>query len=310
MARGKFGFSVLMMLAVFVAAVPLDCRAKDNPELQELVDELRSLAEKSREQRAADRWLQQSLEDLVAKFDRPWRRELLFDDFSDGNFSSDPEWTVVSGRFWVDASLGLRSRVQPRKVARPEEPAGERSRDSKKDVGGAIFEALLDQALKREEPAQGRSRSEEDAAGKGPARIRLRGEITNAFSLELAFSVHNEPGVEGHFEVALFQEQAGDYGYVLALRTGEGGLMDLYRVRRGQRELVNSSRLKADPGSGERNELVWRQAANGQVEVLMNGEEIMNLSDRAFRDDYRWLELVNQSGEIGVRRVKILGTPE
>jgi hypothetical protein len=311
MIRGVFRLPVWIVSAVFIVSIPLHCQADENPELQELIDELRTLAEKSRDQRAADRWLQQALEDLVSKYDWPWRRELLFDDFSDGNFAADPEWTVICGKFWIDASLGLRSSVQPKRRAAPEESARERSEDSTKDLGRAVFGELLDQAFKRDElRRESESRSKRDVSREGPARIRLGTLVTNAFSLELAFSVHNEPGVEGHFEIALFQEQAGDYGYLLAIHTGEEGIIDLYRLRRGQRELVNSSELKAGPGIGERHELVWRQADNGQVEVFMNGEETMNLRDKAFRDDYRWLELVNRSGELGIRRVRILGTPE
>ncbi len=310
MARDLFRFQAWIIVAVFLAAGPLLCQAGENPELQGLVDELRTLAEKSRNERAADRWLQQALEDLVSKYDWPWRSELLIDEFSDGNFTADPAWTVLSGKFWVDASLGLRSSVRPKPQSRRSESNRERSRDSSKDVGRAIFGQLLDQAFKDDEPEESGSRPERDVSQEGPARIRLDTRITHAFSLELDFSVHHEPGVEGHFEVALLQEEAGDYGYVLAVRTGEQGMMDLYRLRRGQRELVNSSTLKGDTAIGKRHELVWRQANNGQVEVCMNGEESMNLQDRAFRDPYTCLEFVNQNGEIGVSRVRILGTPE
>lgn len=310
MARWIGRLSAWILMTILLSISPSYGQAEENPDLQVLVDELRALAEKSRDQRAADRWLQQALEDLVAKYDWPWRRELLFDDFSDGDFSEDPAWTVVSGKFWIDASLGLRSGVEPPRQTRTGETPSERSRDSRRDLGSALVETLLDQAFERDEPAEERSRSREEASQKGPARIHLAAQITNAFSLQMEFSVHNEPGVEGHFEVALFQDQAGDYGYLLAIHTGRTGMMDLYRLRRGQRELVSSSRLETGLGNGERHELVWRQATNGQVEVFTDDKAVMNLRDNAFRDGYRWLELVNQSGELAVRQVKILGTPE
>lgn len=310
MERGllRLSFSVWVVLSIFFAVSPVHCKAVEAPELQGLVDELRTLAERSRNEKAADRWLQQALEDLVSKYDRPWRKELLFDDFSDGNFTSDPQWSVASGRFWIDASLGLRSSVQPKRETRPSGSTAEGSSDSKKDLGRVLFEGLLDQAFKRDEPGRDGDEAEKDVAREGPARIRLGTRITNAFSLELAFSFHNEPGVEGHFEFAILQEPRGEYGYLLAIHTGKRGIMDLYRLRRGQRELVNSSRLAADLGIGERYELLWRQSDNGQVEVFVNGEEAMNLRDKAFRDDYALLELTNLSGDLAVRRVRILGT--
>jgi hypothetical protein len=303
MKHSVFGFPVWLILVVLVAAGPLDSSAAEDQEVQALVDELRALADRSRDQRAADRWLQQALEDLVAKYDRPWRKELLFDDFSDGDYTRDPGWKVVSGRFWVDASLGLRSSV------RPDEPAERRSTDSTKDLGRALFGELLDQALKRDEPEETRPSQDQEAARQGPARIRAGAAITNAFSIELGFSVHNPPDVEGAFEVALLQEQAGDYGYALSIHTGEQSVVDLYRLRRGQRELISSSPLETRPRVGERHELLWRQAENGLVEVFMNGEEIITIRDKAFRDDYSRLELANRGGELGVRHVRVMGTP-
>jgi hypothetical protein len=299
-----------MLVAAFLTAAalaiqPLSARAESAPELQEMVDELRALTERSREQRAADRWLQQALEDLVSKYDWPWRRELLSDGFSDGNFTESPSWKVLSGEFWVDRTLGLRSSVEPPPPARAEETR-EGSSGSGKDLGRSIFDALMDQALERD--GGGAGEPDPAAEREGPARIRVAAEITNAFSLDATFSVHNAPGKAGHFELALLQGTQGDFGYVLAIQTGETGLLDLYRLRRGRRELVYGTRLDANLGDGSPHRLVWRQAADGQVQVLVDDEEFMNLRDRAFRDGYGFLELINRAGELGVRSITVLGT--
>jgi hypothetical protein len=307
--RCSFIFSFCLLLAFFAYIIPGNSRAEENPELQGLVDELRSLAEKSRDQRAADRWLQQALEDLVSKYDWPWRKKLFSEDFSDGDFTTDPEWRVVSGRFWIDASLGLRSRVEPQRGGRPDDSSQTQSSDSNQDLGRALLGTLLNEALKQEGSREDKSQTRREPSREGPARIKVASEITNAFFIQIMFSIHNEPSVPGHFEFALHQDQSGGFGYKMAIHTGQGGMMDLYRLRRGYAELVYSSRMKADPGDGKRHELVWRQAGNGQIEVFMDGKETMNLRDRAFRDGYKWLELSNLSGELGVRKLKILGTP-
>ena len=65
------------------------------------LEELRTLVEKSRRERAADRWLQNALEDLLAKHDSPWQREVLYDDFADGDFNRNPTWQVMRGQFQV-----------------------------------------------------------------------------------------------------------------------------------------------------------------------------------------------------------------
>jgi hypothetical protein len=299
-------FGVLLAAAVLSGQAP-PARAESNPELQNMVDELRSLTERSREQRAADRWLQQALEDLVSEYDWPWRRELLSDGFSDGNYTESPSWQVISGEFWVDRSLGLRSSVEPPEPARAGEETRGRSSDSGKDLGGAIFDALLNQALERD--GRGRRDAEQEAPSpEGPARIRATAVITNAFSLELTFSVHGAPDEAGLFEVALLQDPQGEFGYALAVRTGDTGLLDLYRLRQGRRELVSGTRLGVDLGDGSPHRLVWRQAPDDRVQVLVDGEQTMDLQDRAFREGYDRLELVNRGGELAVRSVTVLGT--
>jgi len=295
-----------VLAAAALAIQPPSARAQSGPELQEMVDELRALTERSREQRAADRWLQQALEDLVSKYDWPWRRELLSDSFSDGNFTESPPWSVLSGEFWVDRTLGLRSSVEPPPPARTEETR-ERSSGSGKDLGRSLFDALMDQALERD--GGGAGEPDQAAEQEGPARIRVAAEITNAFSLDATFSVHNAPGEAGHFEIALLQGKRGELGYVLAIQTGETGLLDLYRLRRGRRELVYGTRPSANLGDGSAHRLVWRQAPDGRVQVLVDDEELVNLRDRAFRDGYRFLELINRAGELGVRSIRVLGTP-
>jgi peptidoglycan hydrolase-like protein with peptidoglycan-binding domain len=41
--------------------------------------------------------------------DWQWRRLVLDDTFADGNFTANPSWTVVAGRFWIEGRAGLRS---------------------------------------------------------------------------------------------------------------------------------------------------------------------------------------------------------
>mgnify|MGYP006306725617 FL=1 len=61
-------------------------------------------------------------------------------------------------------------------------------------------------------------------------------------------------------------------------------------------------------GDGSPHRLVWRQAADGQVQVLLDDEEAVNLRDRAFRDGYGLLELINRAGELAVRSITVLGS--
>ena len=116
-----------LLIASLMLTSPQGTAAKDQESA--LIDELRTLVQKSREQRAADRWLQRALDDLVAKYDWPWQRELMYEDFSDGDYTRNPVWQVVQGDFfcllkdafdqlWLEGerhpkmmSIGLHSRI-------------------------------------------------------------------------------------------------------------------------------------------------------------------------------------------------------
>ena len=54
--------------------------------------------------RAADPQFLRDLRGLAQGSDRPWRIQLLNDDFGDGDFTRNPSWTVTAGKYWVDIS--------------------------------------------------------------------------------------------------------------------------------------------------------------------------------------------------------------
>ena len=94
MTTGKYFLK--LTLATFFLASPIQANTDD---AQVIVDELQTLVEKSRKERAADRWLQNALEELVAKYNFPWRDRLLNDDFSDSDYKKGVVWSVNSGEY-------------------------------------------------------------------------------------------------------------------------------------------------------------------------------------------------------------------
>jgi len=272
-------------------------QAADDPGLRQLVDELRQLSEKSRRERAADRWLQQALEDLVGRYDWPWQRELVFDDFRDGDFERNPHWEVRSGNFWVVPNRGLRSRAEDR--AAEESQAGQ---SEKPRIGQIILGALLEEALKDD---KGSSTSVQSSSG--PAEILLRQPISNAFAINTQFSIETPDGA-GRFAWSLLQAGATQYGYRLQLQTGTQGFVELERVRGGRASVVESAPLKRDPGDGANHELSWRQRPDGQVSVELDGEPLFTVLDKAFRDPYHELILSHWSGDLTLRSLRVDGT--
>lgn len=292
-------------LGVLIAVTGLPLHAADDAAL---VEELRGIVEKSRQERAADRWLQGALEDLLAKYDRPWQRQILYEDFRDGDYTRGPAWQVLRGSFQVVRGQGLYSSAQGYATGSgqgaPAQPAS-----PSEALSGLIVGALLDRALGPSgDPSDSTSGNGADsprATSGGPAEIRLRAGVSNAFAIDIGF--RHPTGGEAAFEVVLLQSEAGAYGYRLRVQSGPRGFIELQRLRRGQGAIVESQPLARSLADGALHELGWRQGPDGTVKVTIDGGEIFSVRDRAFRDPYPWLHLVNDLGEVTFRSVRVDG---
>jgi hypothetical protein len=270
----------------------------------EVLDELREIVEKSRRERAADRWLQNALEDLLAKYDSPWRREILFEDFSDGDFTRNPTWRVVRGDFQVLRGQGLYSSSDGVAADQRGDTATGGAGDATQALSGLIVGALLDQALGPSN--QGSTTDRPMTRGGGPAEIRLDAGVSNSFALDIDFRQSGSNGAA--FEVALLQSEAGQYGYRLRIQSGRRGFVELQRIRAGRGSVVASQDLDTDYADGRLHALRWSHRPDGELLVSVDGRPLLQLRERAFRDAYPWLHLGNDLGDLTVRSVRISGT--
>lgn len=275
-----------------------------------LLEELRKLARESREKRAADRWLQRALDDLVARYDRPWRRTVLFDDFSDGDYTRNPAWERLEGRFEVIRGQGLIALGTDRvdHHAGRENPAPAQQ-GRQPDLAGALVGALLDQAFGPKQATTtgpGAGMPEEHDPGDAANRLRVKANVTNAFSLTATLRASSQPPTR--FEFDLLQSRKARYGYRLRVDTGGNGNIELERIRNGLGAIVERRPLTVQLGDGRLHDLIWRQAPDGTVTVLIDDTPVFRVRDRAFRDGYPWLELRHQGGELTLRAVRIEGT--
>lgn len=270
----------------------------EDPSLQSLVDQLKEIAEKSRRERAADRWLQNALEDLVVRYDWPWSKELLSEDFSDGDYSRNPEWQVLSGEFWVDGRLGLRSRS----LARPEQRPEPESAPKQQDLGQALLGAFMEQAFRS--PQQAPQKEESGDRRYEAAVIRAPLQIPNVFAVEAEFSVHNSPSESGQIEFSIHQGSEGSSGYSLIIHTGQRPSVELVSQRDGRVSVIESAEITS-VSDGHTHSLAWRRGPDGQVAVLLDGTQLMQLRDRSFRHPFGELRISNRAGDFAVAGIRV-----
>ena len=274
---------------------PLFSADAQNEELQGMVDELDTLTKKARKQRAADRWLMNAMEDLVTKYNWPWRTELMLEDFSDGDYSQNPAWQVSTGQFWVDGRLGLRSRSH----IEPERKKSER----KQDLGQALLGSLLEQAMQK----QGRRDEPRRDNRYGPAEIKLPLQIPAVFAAQAEFSIHNAPSETSQFEFSLYQDREGDSGYRLIMYIGDKSTLELISRRNNRTTVIDSVDID-QINDGSTHEILWRRSPEGQMEILLDEKRLIRSRDHSFRHPFTHFAITNRGGDFAVAGVSLYGS--
>ncbi len=267
--------------------------------LQGFIDRLNKLIDEGEKARAADPNFLRDLRDLAGGFERPWRRQILSDAFIDGDYTRDPSWTVLSGKYWVERGWGLRSAVKPG----AESNTTETQPATNEKKAAQLFGAILNQALGGgSQGSQGGTTQDAPAA----AIIHAPTAITNAFALEMDFSSWS---AEGQFQVALYQGRfQGDAspGYRLTYRPG--GTLQIDRVSSRGTSVVERA-TKAMPLEDKKiHRIQWLRYADGRMSVSVNGTEVLTTADRGFRDAFSGLALINSGGDYIIKTVAVSGT--
>ncbi len=292
-------------LLLGLAAQPFELPAREaNPGIQQMVDQLRQLTEKARQQRAADRWLLNAMEELVARYDWPWREQLLDEAFSDGDFRKDPAWVVRSGEFWIDGKLGLRSRTRP--AQRQQSETGPQQ-PREQDLGRALLGAFLEQALKeRRKQQQARPQPGSVPREDEPAEIQLPLDIPTVFNLGATISLHSRPSVESRFELGLFQDPGGRSGYRLVITSGKQSTLELFGHNSGRSFIIERQQIDS-LNDGNSHDLTWRRGPNGRMEILIDEQPVSQQRDNSFRYPFKRLALINRSGDLAVESITLEG---
>jgi hypothetical protein len=268
--------------------------AADAPsaDVNKIIDELKTLAAKARKERSADPWLLTAMDDLVNKYYWPWRLQLVDETFKDGDFTRSPAWEVASGSFWVDSSLGLRSKATV--------TAATKSETEKKKVGDLIRGAVLAEMNKgKSTPAKPGTTST------AQADIYLPAQLKNSFAVDLTFSQHQPSGDQGRIEFGVFEGTRRDRGYVLAFTGGDNPMLELLRVKGTSTSIVEEQALSSALKVGDAQHLVWRRDPQGSMVVMLNDKTLVETSDRGLLQPFRSFGVANRGGDYALRKVTL-----
>lgn len=282
-----------------------------------LARELEALIDEAERVRAADpRFLQDLRDAIAAHAAAAPRAALIRDDFSDGDFTRDPRWTVASGNFTVDPRLGLRTAVPV--AGAGADAAGESEGGltgigkSALDAGKSVLDAgknvvggLLGDGEGKEDAAK-----EEDAAPPAPepAEIYLAATVGDAFALEIELTSH-VAAADARFEIDLFQGDTRGAGYRLSYLPGGDPTLVLSRFgRRGVTALgAHDGAAALEDGRGHI--LGLTRDAEGAMAVSVDGAVLIRAESRAPAGPFDGIALVNGGGDYAIREIAVYAAP-
>jgi hypothetical protein len=277
--------------AVWAAESRYSTWGSDSGALESLVDRLNRLIDEAEQARAADPRFLRDLREALRGYDRPWRVELLHDDFRDGEFANNPSWTLAEGQFTVDFGVGLRSVVQPEsppRAAKKEEDAG--------DLAAAILGSLL-----RKGDGGGAGSSTKASR----AEIFVRIPITNAFAVQ--FDVFSREAA-GRLKLDIYQGDSRGSGYRIAYNPSATPGLELIRFGSRGASVVETSGEVLGLEDGLKHRIEWTRHGTGTMLLSVDGREQIRVTDRSFKEPFDGLSIANEGGDYSIREITILGT--
>ncbi len=295
--------STLFLISLLAAgnAQAADSRYRswgNEDKVQGMVDQLRKLVSEAERDRAADRRFLSDLRALIGSYDKPWRKQVLYDNFRDGDFSHDPKWQLGSGNFFIDRKTGLRSIVEEVVVAAPQQKTEKpgSSGDLGVDLASAIFGAMLESPRRKPAPA-----AAPEPEPLQPATIEAAIRLSNAFSLQL--ELRSRQAGEG-LELAI--ENNGG-GYRLAYRPGSPGHYELLRTTSRGMALIERNDQGPSLEDDARHQLSWTRDSAGFMRISLDKSLLMEFRDRSFRKPFDRFIVHNLGGDFSIRELSLMG---
>lgn len=291
---------ILFFTALLLISLPVAAQQKysawadpgaDGGVSQELIKKLNALIDEAEKSRAADPVFLRDLRALAQSYDAPKNILALSDDFSDGDFSANPEWNVSAGRFWIQEGWGLRSAITAAEAA----PAQETKKTSNKELALSLLGAVLKQATKNKSAPD-----PEPAATPQVATIHSAAAIPNAFSMEFVFSSWQP---KGRFDIGPYQGRDIASGYRLSYTPG-GGLALLQVSPKGD-SVIKQATTNVTLEDEKTHTILWSRDNRGQMNVSIDGKTVLSTTDRGFSDPFAGIAISNRGGDYIIRQITI-----
>ena len=231
---------------------------------------------------------------MAERYDWPWRNQVIHDDFTDGDYTYNPNWIVSQGKFTVDRYNGLKTHVLAT------QPVAQSHNENSDDLGKVLLGALLKE-LEDDKTRQSVSPSKSQASS---AVIRTNAPISNAFAVQLELISRTK---QGRIEFAVYTSEQQMPGYRLAYNPGARNSLELLRVWQRNSSVIQTADKTLTLEDRGPHHFEWTRDKRGNMKVKVDGRVVINTLDRGIGEDFRGFSIINAGGEYMVKSIKISG---
>lgn len=259
--------------------------AENNPNkeaLSELLDELDYKITDADKRMIAHPNFLNDLKLLVEKYRGKLRKVFFKEDFSDGDYTNNPSWEVITGQFNITTSGRLRSSVY---AQRPVEKRVAKS--EKPDIFGAILQEVLQAPSEKDEQAQ-KSATQQ-------ASVRTDVTFSPAFEIDISIVSQSE---WGSMEVVLLggESRSPFYRMVYNASPSSNRPIQIFRERDMRSYLIDEAIKYPSLDDGIIHRIQWIRDVQGNMKVLIDGEVILSTMEIYYNEDFSGLLMNNKGG--------------
>jgi hypothetical protein len=266
--------------------------------MSELLKNLRALTDKAERDKAANPLFLKDLRSLADQYGPVvgWPVRLLYDDFQDGQYTSNPAWTVNSGQWQVGNVGGTPALFSQVRLA------GQSSNNKATDFLLSALGAALNQQ-------NDQNQSNQNQQGQTPrATILTPVAITDQFSIKLVMISGGER--IGEFNFGPYAGKRSDSSYQITYDpTATRGLVLSRIVDRNVQTLASSSG-SVDLEDGKSHVIEWNRGPGGKMTVTLDGKTTLQATDVGAHKPFTGFVMVNNGGSYGIRSVAINGVKQ